>query len=519
MNSRGIAVTCAAFILGSLSAATDRAGVEEPAVEVSGGLIRGMASGGGALFIGVPFARPPVGPLRWKPPQPVEPWVGVREATTPSPDALQPDDGAWNRPMIAHSSEDCLYLNVLAPRWPANSRLPVIVFVHGGGNFAGGAWEHLAKGVTLQDNGVLVVTINYRLGIFGFFSHPGLSAESPERASGNYALQDLLAALRWVKGNIAGFGGDPGNVTMMGQSAGALDIGVLLASGEARGLFSKVIVESAPGVGSPDTPNLAEAEASGTAFAASLGCADVAALRSIPGEQLLAAAEKARVRGRINIDGWILKDSPARIFASGRETKLPMLIGTNARESSFKGTTDELRGLVSARYGSRAEAALELYGLNGAGPIPADPVLGGAGAQFLTDITFRQPTALVAQWHRSAGAEVWLYLFSQTPAGRETLGASHSSEMPFIFGEMATPPTGVTYGTADKRLSSEMQRYWANFASTGNPNGHGLAAWPAYEPGSRDYLELAGIGDRAGHDFRRAFFELYREDTEARIGK
>jgi para-nitrobenzyl esterase len=518
MKSRVLAAS-AALLLSALSGAPVFAAAEGPVVAVGGGLVRGMPSGAGALFAGVPFARAPVGPFRWRPPQPVEPWAGVREATTPSPDALQPNDGPWNQPMISHSSEDCLYLNVLAPTWPAAARLPVIVFVHGGGNFAGGAWEHLAKGVTLQGSGVLIVTVNYRLGIFGFFAHPGLTAESAEHASGNYALQDLVAALRWVKDNIAAFGGDPGNVTMMGQSAGALDIGLLMASDEARGLFSKAIVESAPGVGSPETPSLAEAEAAGTSFAASLGCAEIAALRSIPGEQLLAAAEKARFRGRVDIDGWILKDSPARIFASGRELKLPMLIGTNARESSFKGTAGELRDLVLARYGSRARAALELYGLGDGLPLAADPVLGDAGAQYLTDTTFRLPTALVAQWHRNAGAEVWLYLFSQTPKGREAFGASHSSEMPFVFGEMASPPTGVTYGPADRRLSSEMQRYWANFASTGNPNGTGLAAWPPYRSDSRSFLELDGSGPREGHDFRAAFFQLYREDTEARFAR
>ena len=519
MRTRALARCSAAFLFVLLSGAGANAGVDETTVEVSGGLVRGMPCGAGVLFVGVPFARPPVASLRWKPPQPVEAWAGIRDALTPSPDALQPDDGAWNRPMIAHSSEDCLYLNVLAPKWPSGGRLPVIVFVHGGGNFAGGAWEHLAKGPTLQNSGVVIVTVNYRLGIFGFFAHPGLTAESPEHASGNYALQDLVAALRWVKANIGHFGGDPANVTMMGQSAGALDIGLLLASDEARGLFSKAILESAPGVGSPEMPSLAEAEAAGTVFAANLGCTDVAALRSIPGNQLLAAAEQAHLRGRVNIDGWILKDSPARVFASGREMKLPLLIGTNARESSFKGTAAELRKLVSARYGTRAQAALDLYGLNAALPPPADPLLGDAGAQYITDTTFRQPTALVAQWHSSAGASVWLYLFSQTPKGREAMGASHSSELPFVFGEMASAPSGVTYGTADKRLSLGMQRYWANFASTGNPNGPGVAAWPAYDPGGRGFLELDGAGDRPGKDFRPAFFNLYREDMEARMAR
>jgi len=447
----------------------------------------------------------------------VQPWAGVRDATSPSRDALQPDDGAWNRPMIANASEDCLYLNVVTPEWPASGKLPVIVFVHGGGNFAGGAWEHLAKGATLQNAGVVVVTVNYRLGVFGFFSHPGLSAESPEHASGNYGLQDLVAALRWVKANIAQFGGDSGNVTMMGQSAGALDICVLLASDEARGLISKAIVESAPGVGAPDTQTLSQAEASGTALAESLGCANIGALRSLDAQALLAGAEKAHMRGRINVDGWILKEPPARTYASGREAKVPMLIGTNARESSFKGTADELRNLVSARYGPRAHAALDLYGLADDAAAPADPVFGDAGAQYLTDTSFRSPTSLVALWHSSAGANVWLYLFSRTPKGREAFGASHSSELGYVFGEMASPPSGVTYGPEDKRLSAEMQRYWANFAATGDPNGEGLVSWPAYSASDRAFLELRERQDRARKDLRQPFLDLFIEDYQAKL--
>jgi para-nitrobenzyl esterase len=487
-----------------------------PSAAVTGGSVHGKESGAGAIFVGIPFARPPVGPFRWQPPGPIEPWPGVRAATAASFDEYQPDEG-WNHPMVVHSSEDCLYLNVLTPQWPATGRRPVIVFVHGGGNFAGGGWEHLAKGVTLQDDGVVIVTVNYRLGIFGFFAHPGLTAESPHHASGNYGLQDLVAALGWVRSNIATFGGDPGNVTMMGQSAGALDICLLMASDQAKGLFTKAIIESTPGLGPQQTQTLAQAEASGAAFAAAQGCADIGALRAVPADVLLAAAEKARLRGRIDVDGWVLREPPAVTFVAGRELGLPMLIGTNARESSFKGTTDELRGLVSARYGALAQRALDLYGLSDrAQPLRVDPVLGDAGAQYVTDTTFRLPTLLLAQWHSAAGASVWMYVFSQTPKGREALGASHSSELSYVFGELDSPPKGVEFGPGDRSVSNEMQRRWANFAATGNPDGNGLSAWSPFDSRNRAFLEFKGTGSGAGTQLREKYFELFLQDFGAK---
>jgi para-nitrobenzyl esterase len=519
MNVHGsawtLALGCVVFVAVAVSASAEGA----MTVPVTGGQIVGRTYGSGAVFAGIPFAKPPVGPLRWQAPRAVEDWTGVRDATVPALDELQPDDGAWNHGMILNSSEDCLYLNVVTPRWPAGGKLPVIVFVHGGGNFAGGGWEHLAHGVTLQDSGVVVVTVNYRLGIFGFFAHPGLTAESPQHASGNYALQDLVAALRWVRANIATFGGDADNVTMMGQSAGALDICLLLACDDARGLFSKVIVESTPGLGAPHTPTLRQAEATGVSFAAKLGCADIGALRAVPARELLAAAEQSHLRGAINVDGWMLKEAPAAIFSSGRETRLPMLIGTNSRESSFKGTPGALRDLVAKQYGTMSARALALYGISGDSEPPADPVLGDAGAQYLTDTIFRSPTSLVAQWHAAAGAKVWLYLFSQTPKGREALGASHSSEMPYVFGEMNPGKRGVEFQAADRDLSLEMQRYWAHFAATGNPNGAALASWPSYDPEERSYLELTGSGNREAKRLRQDYFELFRDAFEAKLAR
>jgi para-nitrobenzyl esterase len=480
---------------------------ESPTVDITGGAIRGISYGPGAAFVGIPFAAPPVGSLRWKPPAPVVPWSGVRDASAPAFDACQPDEG-WNHPMVVHASEDCLYLNVVTPRWPMKDRLPVVVFIHGGGNFAGGGWEHPAIGVTLQEKGIVLVTINYRLGIFGFFSHPGLTAESPHHASGNYGLMDIMAALQWVRKNIAQFGGDPGRRTVMGQSAGALDILSLMASPEGQGLFARAIVESAPGVGPARPPSLRSAEKAGAIFARSVGCDSIEALRAEPAAGLLAEAEEKHLRGSIVVDGWVLTEAPAATFAGGREAKIPIVIGTNARESSFKGRTDELHEEIADRYGSLAPEAEALY-LGPSAPA-APPSFGDPGAQFLTDLVFRLPTLLVAEWHAAAGAPVWLYLFDQVPKGRERLGASHSSELAYAFGEMDSPQPSVSYGSQDRAISAEMGRRWAAFASRADPNASGLGPWPKFDGPDGPYLDLGGRGIEIGRNLRAPYLELFR---------
>ena len=497
----GACLALAAFVRGESE-------VPRPTAEVTGGAIRGRSYGSGAAFVGIPFAAPPIGELRWKPPAPVVPWSGVREASAPSFDAYQPDEG-WNHPMVVHASEDCLYLNVVTPRWPMKDRLPVVVFIHGGGNFAGGGWEHPAIGVTLQEQGLVLVTINYRLGIFGFFSHPGLTAESPHHASGNYGLMDEIAALRWVRENIGRFGGDPEKVAVMGQSAGALDILLLMASPGARGLFGRAMVESAPGVGAARPQDLAEAEKRGAGFAESLGCASIGALRSLPPGDLLAAAEKSHLRGTVGVDGWVLTEAPAVTFASGREARIPVVIGTNARESSFKGTPDELRAAIADRYGSLAPEAEALY----LGPKPRDdsPSFGDPGAQFLTDSVFRLPTLLVAQWHAASGAPTWLYLVDQVPTGREQIGASHSSEIAYALGEMDSPtPPGVAYGPEDRAASAEMSRRWAAFAATGDPDAAGWPSWPRFNTAQGTYLVLRGSGSMVARHLRAPYLDLFQ---------
>ncbi len=500
---------CVTFATAALTASTLRADPAAFTARVESGVLQGRAYGDGAVFAGIPFATPPVGPLRWREPQPPAAWPGVRDAAQPSRDEFQPDEG-WNHSMVVSASEDCLYLNVVTPHWPQPGKTPVIVFVHGGGNFAGGGWEHLEKSITLQARGVVVVTVNYRLGIFGFFAHPALTAESPHQASGNYALQDLVAALQWIRANIAPFGGDPNNVTMMGQSAGAFDICLLMASPVARDLFQKAILESAPGIGPPVAQNLAEAEMQGLSFARDLECANIGALRGVSASDLLAGAERHRLRGGVVVDGWILGESPARTFAGGRESRIPIIIGTNARESSYGGTASDLRELISAWYGSLAERALDLYGSETSG-VSVDPAFGDEGARFQTDTTFRSPSSLVAEWHSGARAPVWLYLFNRTPKGREAVGAKHSSELAYVFGEMRSPPAGVEFGSEDAQVSRQIGEYWANFARTGDPNSGGNPAWPNYDGSRRAYLELRTGGSISRDHLRQPFYELFRD--------
>jgi para-nitrobenzyl esterase len=221
-----------------------------------------------------------------------------------------------------------------------------------------------------------------------------------------------------------------------------------------------------------------------------------------------------------NIDGWVFTEAPSATFAAGREAAVPLLLGTNARELSFAGTLPGLRDEVAKQYGDRAPAALRLYGLEGIDALPpADPVLGDIGAQFMTDITFRGPTEVAAEWHRSHGGVVWLYEFSRTPIGHESSGASHSSELPYVFGEMTPNPLGSDYNAADRRISSEMQGYWVNFAASGNPNGAGLPAWPPYEAADSPYIEFTEAGTGTGHNLRHAYTKFYGDWLQGRMAR
>jgi len=479
-----------------------------------------------AVFKNIPFAQPPVGNLRWGEPLPAKSWTGVRDATAFGPMCHQ----SGNQ-QLPHA-EDCLQLNIWTPKWPMRSPVPVMVWFHGGGNTAGSGVEALFNGETLARHGVVLVTTNYRLGIFGFFTHPDLTKESPRHSSGNYGLLDQIQALRWVQENIARFGGNPANVTIFGESAGAADVNSLIASPLTKGLFVRVIAQSGP-VGA-QTP-LADAEQRNVDFAAKLGIAGDPALpklRAILDTELQSKIGQGGGPGApgagggpmmgIVVDGWVLPEPPTKIYAEGHEQKVGLLIGNNSQEMQGgrggRGPTPpaDLRELISQRHGPLADRALALYGLNGGSEPQPDPEYGNVMAQWTTDSSFRCGTVQELVWHTTARNPGYEYQFSRTVHGQEAQGAPHASEIPFIFGTLPVWQRMRNYNESDQQYAPQMQQYWTNFAKTGNPNGGSLVKWPKFDPAARAYLDFTDAGPVAKEGLRRPICDLFMEN-QARL--
>ncbi|HEY4299746.1 MAG TPA: carboxylesterase family protein [Candidatus Didemnitutus sp.] len=505
----GIAVfgLCLLALPASLTAAAD----ERPVVNVTGGAIEGrdLPDGHGAVFKGVPFAAPPVGALRWREPMPVEPWKGMRDAGTSGPPAMQASFG-WNSAMAAASREDCLYLDVWTPSTGAGKR-PVMVWIHGGGNVGGaGGFDFLYDGTRLISHDVVLVVVEYRLGIFGFLAHPALTRESSHHASGNYGLLDQLAALRWVKDNIAEFGGDPGNVTVFGQSAGSTDILHLLASPLSRGLFQRAIAESGSLPPAGATPTLARAEQEGEGAVAKLGApADdpLAFLRQVPASEVLAKADPVATP---NVDDWVLTQSPVTTFADGHESPVPLIIGGCAIEFPLDGNADNWRKIVRRSFGDLAPDILSLYQIDGVRTgLPEDPVEGGTAAQIGTDF-FRAGSIIEGEWHASSGHPTWEYQFDRAIPPRPHVG--HSSDLPYVFGNLLEKGSqGGAFTDVDRQVSDLVQAYWTNFARNGDPNGPGLPPWPPFDAGKRRFAEFGPAGVLTIGDHQRGvFLPIYR---------
>ena len=482
-----------------------------PIVTISTGQLRGaLTAEGVAVFKNIPFAESPIGDLRWREPLPPKGWSGVRDAT-----AFGPMCNQTGNKQLPHS-EDCLQLNVWAPKWPMTSPVPVMVWVHGGGNTAGSGVEALFNGEALARRGVVVVNVNYRLGVFGFFAHPALTKESPHHAAGNYGLADQIMALRWVKENIGRFGGNPANVTIFGESAGAADVNALIASPLSKGLFVRVIAQSGP-IGTQ--PSLAESEKRGVDLAAKLGFTSEDALAKLRAMRDLELMEKAAQPGAgtgmgINVDGWVLPEQASKTYTEGRQQKVSLLIGNNSQEMQPRGTPGDIRQMISQRYGPLADRALAAYGLNGAAEPQPDPENGTVMLQFTTDNMFRCGTVQELIWHTAAGNTGYEYQFSRTVHGQEEKGAPHASEIPFIFGTLPVWQRMRNYNDSDQQYAQIMQEYWTNFAKKGDPNGGSLVKWPKFDARARAYMDFTDAGPVVKEGLRRQVCDVFMENQK-----
>jgi len=470
-----------------------------PTVRLESGMLEGAHFGSTkteAAFLGIPYAAPPLGELRWKPPQPVRKWNGPRQATQFG--AACPQSRASWLPYIGWS-EDCLYLNVWTPQLSPHVKLPVLVYFHGGSNTQGYS-QLTPPGPALAPLGVVVVSANYRLGPFGFLALPALTAESQHHASGNYGLLDQLQALRWVRENIAHFGGDPDRVTAMGQSSGAVDICLLMSSPMAAGLFQRAIMESGDcqsvyneDIRTPIPYNLISGtgEESGELLAEDLGAGNGAnglqKLRRIPADEILKAwSQDHRVHFDAIVDGWVIPRQPADIFADGKQMHIPVLAGSNADEATVFGhggpkTIDEYRKYLSEDTGKYSAEEFRAY------PAASDADVPSRYLQLQSD-TFAYGAYSMAQATTRAGQRAYLYYFTYAETGkRAQLGAYHGEELKFLSDSFNAD---WHHNHDDEKLGEAIRAYWTQFAKTGNPNVAGLPEWPAYDAGSDQCVDL-----------------------------
>ncbi|MBV9266900.1 MAG: carboxylesterase family protein [Acidobacteriaceae bacterium] len=489
-------------------------------VRTEAGIVDGDASADGKIHIykGIPYAAPPVGPLRWQPPQPAAHWDGIRKATEFGHRCMQ---GHIFADMVFRDpgpSEDCLNLNVWTPAISPDAKLPVMVWIYGGGFQAGASSEPRQGGENLARKGVIVVSMNYRLGIFGFFSHPELTKESPHHASGNYGLMDQAAALDWVQRNIAAFGGDPGNITIFGESAGSMSVSAQMASPLAKRSFKQAIGESgAVFMLNPPMPPVRETEHIGLEFAKSIGANTLRELRSRSADDLLQAALKMNGGFRFwpNVDGYFFPEDPAAIYSGGKQAHVALLAGWNQDEQSYQGflgkadaTPDAYAAQVRSKYPEDADQVLKIYP-GKTGQEVKDSARALASDQFIAYSTWKWLDLQV----KTGQAPVYRYHFEQAPPASATepdRGAYHSADILYVFQTLDSENRPWT--DRDRKLSDMISSYWTNFAKTGNPNGPGMPEWPGYTKPAYDVMHLiCGQGDQAPHaatDEHRARYEF-----------
>src|SRR5512139_4106413 len=475
---------------GALGAALILAATLDAApVRTEGGLVSGLVADGVVAYKGVPYAAPPVGDLRWRAPQPAPPWPGVRAADAYGHDCMQepfPSDAA---PLGTPPAEDCLYVNVWAPEKPASAKLPVMVWIHGGGFVNGGASPAVYDGSHFARRGAVFVSFNHRLGRFGYFAHPALTKESPGGPLGNYGYLDQIAALRWVQKNAPAFGGDPGNVTVFGESAGGGSVLMLMTSPLARGLFHKAIVESgggrAGGIMKPKT--LAEAEAVGVAFAKAKGVAGddaaaLAALRKLPeaevvmGLNMMSMGPQATTYSGPMIDGKIVTAEAETVIRSGQHAKVPLMIGANDREFGFMPLPPAAVDGMLARFGADKDKVIAAYDPEGKGD------KGEVGVGIASDGAMVEPARLVARLTSAAGQPTYQYRFAYVASSLrdKVKGALHATEIPFVF-ETTRAKYEAATTKEDEAIAAAANAYWVSFAKTGDPATPGLPPWPKYD--------------------------------------
>ncbi|MFP5391347.1 MAG: carboxylesterase/lipase family protein [Gammaproteobacteria bacterium] len=471
---------CAAV---ALQVPAHAAAPSHPRVKVAGGTLEGRVEEGGVrAFKGIPFAAAPVGSLRWQAPQAAPAWKGVRTADAFGPRCMQ---RALFSDMVFRSngvSEDCLYLNVWTPAKKAGAKLPVLVYFYGGGLVAGDGSEPRYDGANMARQGVVAITVNYRLGVFGFLAHPELTAESPHKASGNYGFMDQAAALHWVRQNIAAFGGDPQRVTIAGESAGSFSVSVQMVSPLARKVIAGGIGESGAAMGRDPLPTLEEAHAAGQCFAEQVGASNLAALRALPAATLLeATARPDTPRLSMVVDGYVLPQAPAALYASGQQAKVPLLAGWNSAEGTAQailgegGATEEnFKAALQKLYGDQADAARQAY----SGDIEQ------AARELASDRFIGFGTWRWIDLHaKTSGQPVYRYYYTRPrPASVDgkpaATGAGHSVEIEYVMGNLDGNKV-YAWTPEDRTVSRLSQAYFVNFIKTGNPNGKGLPSWPA----------------------------------------
>ncbi|WP_409932539.1 carboxylesterase/lipase family protein [Xanthocytophaga flavus] len=512
-------------------------------VKTANGLVEGTTEKSGIRsFKGIPFAAPPVGDLRWREPQPVKNWTGVLKTEKFGPRAMQRpifgDMGFRSNGM----SEDCLYLNVWTPAKSGNEKLPVLVYFYGGGFVAGDGSEARYDGESMAQKGIVALTVNYRLGVFGFMAHPELTKESPNKASGNYGLMDQTAALRWVQQNIAAFGGDPKRVTIAGESAGSFAVSAQMASPHSKNLIAGAIGESGSLLSLQPLMPLSQAEQTGVKFAADAGANSLAALRAIPAEQLLEATAKPGTPWfSAIVDGYFFPTSPADIFKAGQQAHVPLLGGWNSEEMNYRfimgqeaPTAENYTKAVQKLYGDKATEALKLYPASSENEV-TQSATDLAGDRFIGYSTWKW----LDVHNQTGGKPVYRYYYTRPrPQMKAAMGnaapglaggvvkntdanaikmppatgAVHSAEIEYAMGNL--PHNQVYEWSADDyKVSETMQNYFANFIKTGNPNGKGLPEWPVMKNAKGDQVMYIDVTSGVQTDKNRARYLFLEQAT------